>query len=89
MLKRLTDKPNILAKIDDIVKKNIESGEIPKDAKMVMVGTFDFEGVKLAAVVELLDKEKHPDKSLKFKAIFEHEWDGNDSAAGKIIFSSR
>ncbi len=89
LMKRLTDKPNLLANIETIVKNNLESGEIPSDARLVGIGIVDSEGIKLVGTVELLDKTKHPDKSLKIKAIFEHDWDGNDSIAGKIVFTSR
>lgn len=80
-----TLRPNILANIDKFVKAEIDAGEIPKDAKIAMVGIIDGDGLKIAAVVELSpDPEKY---KLKFKAIFEHDWDGNDGIAAKVIFS--
>lgn len=89
MMKRLTDRPNVLANIEKIVKENIASGEIPADAKLVGVATLDNEGVKIVGMVELLDKEKHPNASLKIKAIFEHDWDGDNTIAGKVVFAKR
>jgi hypothetical protein len=87
LMKRLTDKPNLLANIETIVKNNLESGEIPSDAKLVGIGIVDSEGIKLVGTVELLKNTTN--RSLKIKAIFEHDWDGNDSIAGKVVFTSR
>lgn len=85
--KLFRDKPGLLNDIDTVVKKSMDDGEIPKDAKIVGIGVVDSDGVKLVVAAELLkDTTK---RSLKIKGIFEHDWDGNDSAATKLVFSSK
>lgn len=77
--------PNILANIDKFVKDEIQKGEIPSNARMAVIGTVDQNGVQIVAAVEL---SKNPDDfSLKIKAIFEQEWDGDRVAGAKVIFS--
>lgn len=76
---------NILEGINKFVKNEIENENIPKDAKIIFIGTIDLEGAKIAAVVEL--SQKPTDYSLKLKAIFNHEWDGDTSVGAKVIFA--
>lgn len=87
--KLFRDKPGLLDNVDSIVRKEMEAGDVPKDARLVGVGIVDSEGVKAVITVEMLDRTKHPNSSLKVKGIFEHDWDGDDSVAAKIVFSSR
>lgn len=87
--KLFQNKPRLLNDIDAVVKKSVEEGEIPKDAKVAGVGVIDSNGIQVVVVAELLDKEKYPNTSLKIKGIFEHEWDGNSGVAAKLVFSSK
>lgn len=85
--KLFKDKPGLLDNVDSIVRKEMEEGSVPKDAKLVGVGIIDGEGVKAVVTVEMLkDTTRH---SFKVKGIFEHDWDGDDSVAAKVVFSSR
>ena len=77
--------PNILANIDKFVREEIEKGEILTDARIAIVGTVDQGGAKIVAAVKLTKKETNYD--LKIKAIFEHDWDGDNSMGAKLIFS--
>ncbi len=83
--RRLTDRPNILAKVDEIVKKELSEGNIPEGSRLVGIGLIDNDGIKIIATAELLKDTTN--KSLKLRAIFEHDWDGNDTIAGKVIFA--
>lgn len=83
------NKPGLLDNIDKTVKESIVNGDIPKDAKVAGVGVIDSNGIKVVVVAELLDQTKHANTSIKIKGIFEHDWDGNNSAAAKLVFSHK
>jgi hypothetical protein len=85
--KLFRDKPGLLDNIDKVVKKEVDSGSIPKDAKIVGLGTVDSNGIQVVVVAELLENTEK--RSLKIKGIFEHDWDGDDSAAVKLVFASK
>ena len=76
----LPERINILDKIDKIVRDEIEKSNIPLSATLAIVGTIDSHGTKIMAAVKL-------GKNLKVVSIWEHNWDGNDSIAGKLIFT--
>lgn len=81
-----TLKPNILSKIDKFVKEEIDKGVIPKDAKLAVIGTVDNEGFTVLAAVNI--KPDTDNKiNVQVQAIWDHDWDGSDSAAAKVIFS--
>lgn len=84
--KRLTDKPSILANLDKITKDAWDAGEIPEGHTWAIINTFDNEGNKLQAAVRIVKKEN---LEVKAKAIWEHDWDGNDTIAGKVVVSGK
>lgn len=71
---------SLLIGIDKFVKEEIEKENIPKDAKLVVIGTVDLSGAKVVAAVDLT-------KNLQIKSIFKHEWDGDNEVAAKLIFA--
>ena len=85
-LRRLTDKPNILSNIDKIVRDSWDNNEIPQDATWGIVNTTDNEGNKLQAAFKIHKGDK---LEVKVKAIWEHDWDGNDTVAGKVVLSGK
>lgn len=75
--------PNILANLNKYVKDELDSEAIPADAKIVLVGTVDNNGTKILAAVNI----SHTDKiNTKIAAVWEHDWDGDDTVGAKIIF---
>jgi len=85
--RRLMDNPQtILDNIDKIVKDSWESNEIPQDATWGIVNTVDNQGNKLQAAFKVHKGDK---LNVKVKAIWEHDWDGDDTVAGKVVFSGK
>ena len=80
-------KVNILVNIDKIVRDEMEKSNIPSDTSFVVVGTVDQDGIKIMAAVKLTSFNNKIDT--KIKAIWEHDWNGNDSVGAKIIFAGK
>lgn len=69
--------------LDKIVQDTIGKEDIPSDHKTAVVATFDSNGAKVAVVF-------HKDSSIgewQFVGAVQHTWEGDNSAAGKVIFS--
>lgn len=74
---------NILDNLNKYVKTELDKNAIPSDAKYVLVGTIDNNGARILAAVNIF----HTDKvATKVAAVWEHDWDGDDTAAVKLIF---
>jgi hypothetical protein len=69
---------------EDVVQKSIDSGEVKKDAKLVFIAAADERGVKAIVAVEIIDHEIF---KVKLNTFFEHQWDGENKAGAKVIFS--
>lgn len=82
---QLLNKPNqnILANVSQYVKDEMAKENIPADAKLALVGAVDNNGARIIAAVQIANNEK---LNVKVASVFEHEWDGNDTAAMKVIF---
>lgn len=80
-------KKNIFDNLDKIVKLEIEKGVIPSDAKWAVITAVDNTGVKLLAAVNFNISEGKI--NTKVKAIWEHDWDGNNTYAGQVVFSGK
>lgn len=75
--------PSILNNITKYVENELNKDSIPKDAKWVIVGTADNNGTKLLGAVNI---HKGVKTDLKVAAVWEHDWDGDDTGAIKLIF---
>jgi hypothetical protein len=85
--KPASPRPNILANIDKIVKDEIAKGAVPTNDKWVLIATYDNDGTKILAAANF--KIKDDKIKVQTQAIWSHDWDGNDSIAGKVIFSGK
>jgi hypothetical protein len=74
---------NILENLNKFVKEELDKETIPSDAKYVLVGTVDNNGAKIIAAVNIKKSDKI---NTKVEAVWEHDWTGDDTVAGKIIF---
>lgn len=74
---------DIIANLNKYVKESLEKEEIPADAKYVLVGTVDNNGTRVMAAVNIHKTDKF---NTKVAAIWDHNWTGDDTVAGKIIF---
>lgn len=75
--------PNILANINKYVKDELANESIPPDAKYALVGTVDNNGAKIIAAVQIKKTDKF---DTKIAAVWNHDWDGNDTVGAKLIF---
>lgn len=81
------NKPKVFTEefLDSVVKKTIASGDIPPDHKLYFVLATNEEGIQ--AVVGL---QRNPlGGILKINFIAEHQWDGDNRAGAKVIFSHK
>jgi hypothetical protein len=74
---------NILANLNKYVKEELASESIPLDSKYVLIGTVDNNGAKVIAAVNIRNTDKI---NTKIAAIWEHDWDGDDTVGMKVIF---
>ena len=74
---------NILSNLNQYVREELDKENIPADAKYVLVGTVNNDGAKIMAAVNITKTDKF---NTKVAAIWEHDWDGNDTVAAKLIF---
>lgn len=77
---------NILANINKFVKEELDKDNIPQDTKLVVVGTVDNNGARIVANVLVKRSDKF---ETKIAAIFDHDWDGDDTAGVKVIFTGK
>lgn len=83
----MINRTNILASVDKAVKDEINKGNIPLDSKWAIVTAVDNEGAKLLAAVNF---KAHEGKiETKIQAIWEHDWDGDDTFVGQVVFSGK
>ena len=74
---------NILANLSKYVKEELDKDSIPNDAKYVIVASVDNNGTKILAAVNIHKGQKIDTKVV---SVWEHDWDGDDTAAAKLIF---
>ena len=79
------EKPKVFTEefLSSVVKKTIESGDIPPDAKLYFIAATDETGIK--AIVGVTQDLLSGKLSINF--IAQHEWDGNNKAGAKVIWS--
>jgi len=79
-------KPKVFTEefITSVVKKSIDNGDIKPDEKLTFVGIVDENGAKAVLAVNIVNKDIF---KVKIAGIFEHEWDGDNKAGAKVIFS--
>lgn len=84
ILKKInTPNQNILANLSQFVKDELVRENIPPDAKYVVVGGIDNNGARVLAAINIF----HTDKvNTKVAAIWDHDWDGDDTVGAKLIF---
>ena len=75
--------PNILANINKYVKDELDKESIPSDAKYALVGTVDNNGAKIIAAVTIHKSDRF---NTKVSAVWNHDWDGDDTVGTKLIF---
>jgi len=69
--------------LNSVVKKTIESGDVPPDHRLYFVAATDEQGIK--GIVGLQYDTNHT--SFKINFIAEHQWDGDNKVGAKVIFS--
>lgn len=74
---------NILANLNKYVKEELASESISPDAKYVLVGAVDNNGAKVLAAINIHKTDKI---NTKIAAVWEHDWDGDDTVGMKVIF---
>ena len=79
----MNDSPNILANINRYVKDELAKDNIPTDAKYVIVGTVDNTGAQIMAAVNIHKTDK---VNTQVAAVWNHDWNGNDTVGAKLIF---
>lgn len=79
--------PNILSNLSQYVQEELSKENIPPDAKYALIGSVDTNGAKIMATVQIHKFDN------KFKttvaAVWHHDWDGNDAAGMKLIFTGK
>ena len=83
----IKEKPKVFTDefISSVVKKSIDNGEIPLDHTIFFIAATDEEGIKAIIGVQRVTEKS----SLKINFITEHQWDGDNRAGAKVIFSYR
>lgn len=74
---------NILSNLNKYVKDELDKESIPPDAKYALIGTVDNNGTKIIAAVQIHKSDKF---NTKVAAVWQHDWDGNDTVGTKVIF---
>lgn len=69
---------------ESVIKKSIENGEIGKDDRLVFIAACNEIGTKAIVTANIVNKENI---KLKLSGIFEHDWEGDNKAGAKVIFS--
>ena len=87
VVETLNEKPKVFTDefISSVVKKSIDSGEIPKDHKLIFIAATDEQGIK--AIIGVSHISENNNLSINF--IAEHDWDGDNRAGAKVIFSHK
>lgn len=83
----INEKPKVFTEefLSSVIKKTILSGDIPADHKLYFVAATDETGVKaiIGVTQDLFGG------NLKINFIAEHEWDGDNKAGAKVIWSHK
>lgn len=86
LLDKLNNRKGLLNDVTRFVKDEMEKENIPSDAKYAIIAGADEQGLKFMASVKIVDKEK---MNLRVAALWDHDWEGDDSAAMKIILTGK
>ena len=83
----LNEKPKVFTEefLDSVVKKSIASGDILLDARLYFIAATDETGIKAIIGVQRVSENS----SLRINFIAEHQWDGDNRAGAKVIYSLR
>lgn len=81
-----TPNQNILANVSKYVKDELDKDNIPSNSRLALIGTVDNNGARIVVAATIFNKEKI---NVKIASAFEHEWDGDNTAAMKVIFTSK
>ena len=74
---------NMLSNLTKFVKEELEKDNIPNDAKYVIVGSVNNDGTQILASVNIHRSDRI---NTRVMAVWDHDWDGNDTASAKVIF---
>jgi hypothetical protein len=74
---------NVLSNINQYVRDEIAKENIPSDARLALIGTVDNRGARIVAAVQISNTEK---LKVSVASVFEHTWEGDNTAAMKVIF---
>jgi TolB-like protein len=74
---------DILLNLNKYVQQELAEERIPPDAKYVLVGAVNNDGTRIMAAVKLYEGRRF---QTKVQAVWDHDWDGNDTAALKVVF---
>ena len=80
-------KPKVFTEefLNAVIKKTIESGDVPPDHKLYFIAATDEFCVKA-----ILGIQRNPfNGNLKINFIAEHDWDGDNKVGAKVIFSHK
>jgi hypothetical protein len=77
---------NILENLNKYVKEELDKESIPSDAKYAIIGTLNNNGTKIIATVNIFKTDKI---TTRVAALWEHDWDGDDTIQTKIIFTGK
>jgi len=83
----LNEKPKVFTDefISHVVEKSIKDNEIPPEHKFIFVGAVDEQGIKAIIGVQ----RSTENSQLKINFIAEHDWDGDNKAGAKVIWSHK
>lgn len=85
-LEKFNNRKGLLNDVTRFVKDEMEKENIPSDAKYAIVAGIDEVGSRFMASVKIVDKEK---VDIKVAALWDHDWEGDDSGAMKIVISGK
>ena len=71
-------------KLNELVKKSLETNELDPNARLAFIADFDEQGIKTVMQVRLTKEESRV--KAYFAGIYQHDWNGDDSIAGKVVF---
>lgn len=75
--------PSILRNLDKYIKDEMEASNIPLDARLAVIDTFDLQGNKLTVAIKIKEDEK---RTIRIVGMWNHDWDGDDTVAAKLVF---
>lgn len=77
--------------ITDIVKKSIDSGDLPLDHKLAMIGVVDEKGIRAIVSAQVMNKIVAGEHTvnIKIQSVVQHDWTGENKAGAQLLFSVR